>query len=71
MIRLPILILMLLMMPTVGWYGTGVLNILAGGNASLTTITTSVIGGNENSKGTVNVLGGTGDCMIAEIMQGL
>ncbi|WP_089627611.1 autotransporter outer membrane beta-barrel domain-containing protein [Escherichia coli] len=43
----------------VGWYGTGVLNILAGGNASLTTITTSVIGGNENSKGTVNVLGGT------------
>ncbi|MDC4653230.1 hypothetical protein NQ836_18820, partial [Acinetobacter baumannii] len=28
-------------------------------NASLTTITTSVIGGNENSKGTVNVLGGT------------
>lgn len=62
---------MLLMMPTVGWYGTGVLNILAGGNASLTTITTSVIGGNENSTGTVNVLGGTGDCMIAEIMQGL
>lgn len=50
---------MLLMTPTVGWYGTGVLNILAGGNASLTTITTSVIGGNENSKGTVNVLGGT------------
>ncbi len=43
----------------VGWYGTGVLNILAGGNASLTTITTSVIGGNENSTGTVNVLGGT------------
>lgn len=43
----------------VGWYGTGVLNILAGGNAALTTITTSVIGGNENSKGTVNVLGGT------------
>ena len=43
----------------VGWYGTGVLNIWAGGNASLTTITTSVIGGNENSKGTVNVLGGT------------
>lgn len=43
----------------VGRYGTGVLNILAGGNASLTTITTSVIGGNENSKGTVNVLGGT------------
>lgn len=71
MIRLPILILMLLMMPTVGWYGTGVLNILAGGNASLTTITTSVIGANEDSEGTVNVLGGTGDCMIAEIMQGL
>ncbi len=43
----------------VGWYGTGVLNILAGGNASLTTITTSVIGGNEDSEGTVNVLGGT------------
>lgn len=46
---------MLLTMPTVGWYGTGVLNILAGGNASLTTITTSVIGGNEDSEGTVNV----------------
>ncbi|HCW2986724.1 TPA: autotransporter barrel domain-containing lipoprotein [Escherichia coli] len=43
----------------VGWYGTGVLNILAGGNASLTTITTSVIGANEDSEGTVNVLGGT------------
>ncbi|HFO4275800.1 TPA: autotransporter outer membrane beta-barrel domain-containing protein [Escherichia coli] len=43
----------------VGWYGTGVLNILAGGNAALTTITTSVIGGNEDSEGTVNVLGGT------------
>lgn len=43
----------------VGWYCTGVLNILAGGNASLTTITTSVIGGNEDSEGTVNVLGGT------------
>lgn len=40
-------------------HGTGVLNILAGGNASLTTITTSVIGGNEDSEGTVNVLGGT------------
>lgn len=62
---------MLLMMPTVGWYGTGVLNILTGGNASLTTITTSVIGANEDSEGTVNVLGGTGDFMIAEIMQGL
>lgn len=48
-----------------------VLNILAGGNASLTTNTTSVIGANEDSEGTVNVLGGTGDCMIAEIMQGL
>lgn len=36
-----------------------VLNILAGGNASLTTITTSVIGANEDSEGTVNVLGGT------------
>ncbi|GCK82737.1 autotransporter protein [Escherichia coli] len=35
------------------------LNILAGGNASLTTITTSVIGANEDSEGTVNVLGGT------------
>ena len=43
----------------VGWYGTGVLNILADGNASLTTITTSVIGANEDSEGTVNVLGGT------------
>ncbi|EIG1250350.1 autotransporter outer membrane beta-barrel domain-containing protein [Escherichia coli] len=43
----------------VGWYGTGVLNILADGNASLTTITTSVIGVNEDSEGTVNVLGGT------------
>ncbi|EHT8278510.1 autotransporter outer membrane beta-barrel domain-containing protein [Escherichia coli] len=43
----------------VGWYGTGLLNILAGGNASLTTITTSVIGANEDSEGTVNVLGGT------------
>lgn len=43
----------------VGWYGTGVLNILTGGNASLTTITTSVIGANEDSEGTVNVLGGT------------
>ncbi|HIA3084931.1 TPA: autotransporter outer membrane beta-barrel domain-containing protein [Escherichia coli] len=43
----------------VDWYGTGVLNILAGGNASLTTITTSVIGANEDSEGTVNVLGGT------------
>ncbi|NAP09475.1 autotransporter outer membrane beta-barrel domain-containing protein [Escherichia coli] len=43
----------------VGWYGTGMLNILAGGNASLTTITTSVIGANEDSEGTVNVLGGT------------
>ncbi|EGI2437765.1 autotransporter barrel domain-containing lipoprotein [Escherichia coli] len=43
----------------VGWYGTGVLNILAGDNASLTTITTSVIGANEDSEGTVNVLGGT------------
>ncbi len=43
----------------VGWYGTGVLNILAGGNASLTTITASVIGANEDSEGTVNVLGGT------------
>ncbi|SJK14492.1 putative lipoprotein/autotransporter domain-containing protein [Shigella sonnei] len=43
----------------VGWYGTGVLNILADGNAYLTTITTSVIGANEDSEGTVNVLGGT------------
>lgn len=43
----------------VGWYGTGVLNILADSNASLTTITTSVIGANEDSEGTVNVLGGT------------
>lgn len=32
---------------------------MAGGNASLTTITTSVIGANEDSEGTVNVLGGT------------
>ncbi|MEB7752168.1 hypothetical protein NGB53_23335, partial [Escherichia coli] len=41
----------------VGWYGTGVLNILAGGNASLTTITTSVIGANEDSEGlTLGVL---------------
>lgn len=37
----------------------GLVDILAGGNASLTTITTSVIGANEDSEGTVNVLGGT------------
>lgn len=62
---------MLLMMPTVGWYGTGVLNILAGGNAALTTITTSVIGGNEDSRVPLMFWVAPGDCMIAEIMQGL
>ncbi len=71
MIRLPILILMLYD-AYVGWYGTGVRLIFwLAVMPPLTTITTSVIGANEDSEGTVNVSGGTGDCMIAEIMQGL
>lgn len=43
----------------IGWNGAGDLNILTGGDLSLTTITTSVVGGNVGSEGTVNVLGGT------------
>lgn len=43
----------------IGWNGTGELNILTGGNLSLSTHTTSVVGGNVGSEGTVNVLGGT------------
>lgn len=42
----------------IGWNSKGVLNILTGGDLSLTTITTSVVGGNVGSQGTVNVSGG-------------
>lgn len=42
----------------VGWNSVGELNILTGGNASLNTITTSVVGANVGSQGTVNVMGG-------------
>lgn len=42
----------------IGRDGIGVLNILAGGNASLTNIITSAVGANAGSQGTVNVSGG-------------
>ncbi|STM58182.1 lipoprotein/autotransporter domain-containing protein [Escherichia coli] len=61
-----------LMMPT--WLAGMALECLIFwlANASLTTITTSVIGWvMENSKGTVNVLGGTWRLYDSEIMQGL